>query len=686
MTESSSEALDLREIGAALRRGRLWIAAGALLGLLAGASALALLRPEYEGTATVLLRSQADGGQSMLSRLSGMMGGLPAGLGGGGSEVETEVKILTSRTVIGEVVDSLGLQAEVLEPAGTAPTALFAELRAGPEAAGAVYRFERTEGGYAVEGPGASGVAVPGEPYRVPGGVLVLRPDPLPAGFRVVLLDREEAVTRVEDALVTEVSGEYVEIAFRAADPPTASAVPNALVAEYLRRRKTTDRGVNQHRYEFLAAHTDSIAGQLALAEGALRRHQEVSGVLDPKLTGEVGVERAMQLRTELETAATESRALEGIIRKGASGSLSPRELAAYPTFLRNPAVNDMVSRLLELETERVILLEKRTERDPEVVALSDGIRHLESRLVELSRDYLSGLGRQEVELRRELAGYQAELDALPGHAEESLRRMREVKRLSETLIVLQTQLVQARLEAISEGGEVRQVDVAVPPREPAFPNPALTLLGGLLGGLFFGTVAAVGTGRRRARLAEPWEAELAAGAAAVPFDPRLPLSFPELGRARTVLVLPVGPAAEARAVGERLAATAGVQGREAVLADLTRAPSAPSAPASRLVAVGGEGYSVYHPAGDGGAAAPRHAALEELEERYARVVAVLPGIEDPAAVSVLAPERPVVVAARAGRVTREELREAVGICRRLGVEVAGVVLHPPAGRRGRGA
>lgn len=684
MMESSSEALDLREIGAALRRGRLWIVAGALLGVLAGASALALLRPEYEGTATVLLRSQADGGQSMLSRLSGMVGGLPTGLGSG-SEVETEVKILTSRTVVGEVVDSLGLQAEVVEPAGTAPTALFAEVRAGPEAVDAVYRFARAEGGYAVEGPGASGVAVPGEPYRVPGGVLVLDRGPLPEEFRVTLLDREEAVSRVADALVTTVSGEYVEIAFRAADPATASAVPNALVAEYLRRRKTTDRGVNQHRYEFLAAHTDSLAAQLARAEGALRTHQEVSGVLDPKLMGETGLERAMQLRSELETAGTEARALEGIIRKGSSGSLSPRELAAYPTFLRNPAVNDMVSRLLELETERVILLEKRTERDPEVVAISDGIEHLEARLVQLSRDYLSGLGRQEVELRRELAGYQADLDALPAHAEESLRRTREVKRLSETLIVLQTQLVQARLEAISEGGEVRQVDVAVPPRGPVFPHPVLTLLGGLLGGLFFGTVAAVGTGRRRGRIAEPWEAELATGVSAVAFDPRLPLSFPELGRARTVLVLPVGPAAEARAVGERLAATAGVQGREAVLADLTRAPAAPAAPAPRMVAVGGEGYSVYHPEEES-AAAPRHAALGVLEERYARVVAVLPGIEEPAAVSVLAPERPVVVAARAGRVTREELRDAVGVCRRMGVEVAGVVLHPAAGRRGRGA
>ncbi|HEV2148546.1 MAG TPA: Wzz/FepE/Etk N-terminal domain-containing protein, partial [Longimicrobiaceae bacterium] len=515
------DTLDLREIGAALRRGGAWIAGGALLGLLAGAATLVVLDREYEASATVLLRSQSGGGSSALalSRISGLLGGLPEG-GLGGSEVETEQQILTSRTVLGEVVDSLGLQVRVVDPSGTRSEALFASARVEPGAEGGRYRFERRSGGYAVEGPGAAGIASPGEPFRIPGGVLVLRPGSLPERFEVEVRDRYDAILAVEKELRAEVpGGEVVKLSFRAEDPVLAAAVPNAMVARYLQRRKTTDRGVNQHRYEFLAAHTDSIAGQLSAASSALRRHQEQSGVLDPELSGKTEMERAMAIQAELETAEVEARALRRIVERGTSGSFSPRELAAFPTFLSNPAINDVLSRLLKLETDRIELLERRTERDPEVVALSNGIEHLEGRLVSLSRDYLAGLGSKGTELRRELGGYQAALNALPGQVEESLRREMEVKRLSETLMALQTQLVEARLNAIGEGGDVRQVDAAVPPRKPAFPNPPLNLLGGLLGGIFFGMVAAVGAARVRQRVREPWEAELATGVRAVPFD-----------------------------------------------------------------------------------------------------------------------------------------------------------------------
>lgn len=690
MTDTSNDALDLREIGAALRRGWLWIAAGALFGLAVGAATVVLLRPEYKATATALLRSQADGGQSMLSRITGGLTAILPGGMGGGSEVETELKILTSRAVIGQVVDSLGLQADVLEPEGTAPAALFADVRAGPEAAGAVYRFSRAERGFRVEGPGASGTALPGVPYRVAGGELTLRHDGLPASFEVALLDREEAITRVQENVTPEATGEYVELAFRANDPATAAAVPNALLAEYLLRRQTTDRGVNQHRYEFLTEHTEQIRAQLARAEADLRGYQEASGVIDPELTGQTGLERAMQVRAELETASTEARAIRSIVEKGRSGQLSPRELAAYPTFLRNPGINDVLSRLFELETQRSLLLEKRTDRDPEVVALNEGIRHLETRLADLGRDYLSGLTRQEAELRRELSGYQAELDALPRHAEESLRRMREVKRLSETLIALQSQLVQARLGAISEGGEVRQVDTAVPPRRPVFPNPVLNLLGGLFGGLFFGVVAAVARTRVRQRIFEPWEVELAAGVPAVRFDRRYPLALPATVRARTVLLCPVGGLAEPLPVGERLANTATLQGRSAVVADLTQAGAV--IPPSRIpvgVVVGegaeGEDFSVYRAHENGGAASGPRAVLAELEQRFESVLAVLPGVASPAAIASFSPERPVVLVARAGRLTRAELQEAAEVCARLGSAVAAVVLQP-ASREGRGA
>src|SRR5690606_1028635 len=113
---------------------------------------------------------------------------------------------------------------------------------------------------------------------------------------------------------------------------------------------------------------------ELAAAEAALRTFQEGSGILHPELNGRIDVERAMELETEYETLGVEARTLREILDAGASGSLPVRALAAYPTFLRNAAINSLLERLLSAETERLQLIEAefRTERDPEVAALGE--------------------------------------------------------------------------------------------------------------------------------------------------------------------------------------------------------------------------------------------------------------------------------------------------------------------------
>src|SRR5581483_10313307 len=120
-------------------------------------------------------------------------------------------------------------------------------------------------------------------------------------------------------------------IAYRGDDSLTAAAVPNALVAIYLARRATTDRGVNQRNVEFLTAKADSAAAQLAAAERSLRQQQEQSGVIDPEVVGKIELERASQIRTNLTDLQLEDGAIKQLIARVSDGSIKPRELAAYP-------------------------------------------------------------------------------------------------------------------------------------------------------------------------------------------------------------------------------------------------------------------------------------------------------------------------------------------------------------------
>lgn len=697
-----NDTVDLREVGAALRHGIGWIVGGAVLGVLLALAVNLLAPPVYEATASILLRSSTEGVASRLAGGSSDEGGVS--LGGlvdvlsGGSGFDTEMEILTSQAVLGEVVDSLNLQARILEPRGRSAVSLFSAAHL-EGAESEVYHFAREGDGFRVSSGDDAMRAVSGVPFRIGGALLTLRRDDLPRAFEVEVIDREQAVQELEDQLQAEkAGGDIAELVFNAHDPATAAAVPNALIAEYLARRRTTDRGVNQFQYEFLAAHTDSIADALADAERRLRLYQEQSGILDPELSGETETEQAARLRARMEEVGVEARALEQTLGRGTP---SARALAASPTLLGNPAVNNVLARLVEAETRRTELLERRTARDPDVLVLDTTIQQLEGELITLSRAYLEGLSRQQAEIQQELSGYRASLDALPAQAEQTYRLQREVERLAATLTALKTQLVQTRLAAIGEVGQVRQIDVAVPPREPDFPKPVLNLAGGLLGGLFFGAVVAVGRGLLRQRIRYPWEVEMATGIPATSLESRTPLLFKGLDEVHGVLVIPLGPKARSALVASRLAETVALRGRSVVLADL-RHISAASEPVGKRAdllpatsgeidpsslhldtgSAGGNGYPVYRISENGNAGATPPAVLHALQKRFGLAVVALAGPDEPSTVALLDPNRTVVLVVRAGRVLRSEVEDAVELFARVGVQVAGIVLDEGNGTR----
>jgi uncharacterized protein involved in exopolysaccharide biosynthesis len=472
---AGADVLDLAELARAVRAGWRTICATAVLGVAAAAAVLLWAPPRYEGAATVLLRSAQDAGGSLLGRL-----GVPAELAPGAlgsaikSPMETELAILASQSVLGAVSDSLGLQVRVLEPAARAPWTLLEPRAYAGSFRKLRLRFVRdgAVGAYRVTGRDLDARIAPGQPLVTSVGTLALAAGALPAQFEVQLLDREDALIRLAERVhVDKAGGELARVGYAAPDSLSAAAVPNAVVATYLERRRTTDRGVNQHRAEFLAAQVDSVARQLADAEQALRGFQERSGVLDPELVGRIDLEGMSKVREQLLATQVESAALDQLLRQVAAGTRSARQLAAYPSFLRSGAVNELLAQLATLETERAALLERRTEADPEVIALGQRAADLERQLQPLGTAYAQSLARQRGELETQASRFERTLDALPASAQTFARREREVRRLAQTSLALQTQLLDARLAAIGEGGEVRQIDDALVPKRRAFPR-----------------------------------------------------------------------------------------------------------------------------------------------------------------------------------------------------------------------
>jgi hypothetical protein len=287
------------------------------------------------------------------------------------------------------------------------------------------------------------------------------------------------------------------------------------------------------------------------------------------------------------------------------------------------------------------------------VRVLTTSIADLERGLLPLARTYAGSLDRQTRQLAAEQGAVEARLAALPGQAESGLRLQRDVKRLSQVVLGLQAQMIDTRLAALGEGGQVRQVDVAAAPKRPLFPRAVHTLPGGLLLGLVGGAVWAIGRGAWSSRVRSTADAERASGVVAVALRPGAPLLL-GAADAGTVVVVGAGGGEPTRPVAEALAAEARARGRSAtvvggVAAARTARRSAPSSSARR----------------------PRTTRCTSTGRR-----STTPGVA-----AVLDRHRAVAVVAAEGVTTRGALAAAADTLGRLGVPVLGVVVAPRARR-----
>jgi len=64
------------------------------------------------------------------------------------------------------------------------------------------------------------------------------------------------------------------------------------------------------------------------------------------------------------------------------------------------------------------------------------------------------------------------------------------LRRLATVDVAMGAQVLESRLAAITEGGDVRVVDAAVAPRKVSFPRPVLTVAIAALAGLLVGVAS----------------------------------------------------------------------------------------------------------------------------------------------------------------------------------------------------
>lgn len=424
-----------------------------------------------------------------------------------GEQIQTEMAVLQRRPLAEEVVDSLGLNLVVSDPARIPREELFAELAVDRTAPARDYRLERDEGGFVLgraDEPDPLGRYEAGDVVVVDGARFRLLPaalDQESIDFAVVPF--HDAVRSFRETLnVTrpDRDADLVRLRFQSNDRALVRDIPNTLARYFIRQRQGVRKTEARSTVVFLGEQIGSLAGQLNQAEDELRRFRERENIVNLEAEGEVKVSRFAELRAQRDMLNTERQALADMLEQARSRAeevtdpLAPspfRDLIAFPTLFANFSVGELYRSLAEVENQRAQLLNLRRPEDPDVQVLTDRIQGLEAQLGNIAITYLEGLTQQVGGLDRTLGQFTRELGEVPAKEVQFARLLRQADVLDEIYTLLQTRLKEAEIAAAVEDPSVRVVEPAVVPLDPIKPSKPLSLVLALVLGLALGGGAA---------------------------------------------------------------------------------------------------------------------------------------------------------------------------------------------------
>lgn len=490
-----TDSFSVTRIILAFRRNRLLVLGIVIACLAAAALYTQFATPVYKSWATVRINDK-DAGNSLLS-------GLPLqGLGASG-KLPTEIEVMRSRRVAEIVAQKLHLNVGVLKPSGrsqllnvvNAPTDL---------PPGKLVLTRQATGNYSVRIDGKTQLSqVPKEvqpqiPFLVNGAQFVLdaRPGSAPSEIVIGIASFRRVVENLRRTLLVtrpNREAEIATVAYSSSDSVLSAAVPNLVLDEFMKYEAQANKGEASSTVEFLRQQVASYEGQLRGAEAALGAYRETEQVVNVAEESAAQVKRMADLQAERGQLLAERQSLASIIAKApASGGSAARDIAAFPSFITNRGMQDVLQSLLTLENQRSQLLLRRNPENADVVAVQNRIDDLNGQLISMAKAYLAGIDSKSAASDAALKSFGKQVETIPAKEIAFARLSRQQKLLQDISTLLQTRLKEAEIKEAVQPGDVRILDRALVPDRRSSPKLSINLLIGLLAGLFLGYFAAV--------------------------------------------------------------------------------------------------------------------------------------------------------------------------------------------------
>jgi polysaccharide biosynthesis transport protein len=412
----------------------------------------------------------------------------------------SQVQLLTSRALIGTVVDSEGLRLRPVQPEFS--SALLSQVRVEPAVVEDTFFLRFAKEDVTVRNGANEARVRYNTPYRTVGVSFAISSNPGIAEATLVLEPREKTIDLVIENLRVSPRNEtnIVDVSYTDVVPARAQRVVNRLVSTFQDVDVRQAQGQSRRRRVFLQEQLREINAQLASSEAALASFRSREQVFSSreKLQAQQAALLALDMRRgELDADRGMYASLLARLQDPSVGRKDDelRALIAAPDVSENAVVTQLYQQLAQYQTARDSLTTgewRSTANNPDVARLDQLIASSEQRLVSAVRGHIATVDARREALGTLRARSAAAVEALPRaeSAEESLRRQVESNRsLADRL---REEFQKARMAEAVEAGEVEIVDLASLPYRPVPRLPMLRLLLGVLIGLTMGGLSAL--------------------------------------------------------------------------------------------------------------------------------------------------------------------------------------------------
>jgi Mrp family chromosome partitioning ATPase/uncharacterized protein involved in exopolysaccharide biosynthesis len=485
---TAGDSISLGQIFGVLRRRYRLVLVLTLIGLAAGGYLAAKTPATYRALATLRLAGER---QSLTGEIENPGPALPRTT----DPLLSLAQLVRSYSVIGAVVDSLGLQLTSLTP--EFGTARLEKVWVNPEAKNDTIQVTFYQNGVKARLPNREARARYGQVLDLGIVRFVVSSVPDVASATLYIAPREVASDQLLRNLVVAPRAEtdVIDVSYTSGNARRAQHVVNTTVTTFKQLSILNAKEKSSRRRQFLESQLKQTDSMLARAQAELasfRSRQQLANTQDALNAQQNSMIALDTRRTELEADRTTFASLMDQLKKGGSAGESEalRALASSPALAENPTVSNYYRQLENYQFRLDSMTTgpwRAAPTNPDLVQLNSLIASTKAQLRQAVASHVSTLDARIAALKNLHARTGSSLGLLPAMAEEEARLTGRVQTLTSTSDDVRREYQKARMAEEVEAGDVDIVDLAGTPYAPILATASLKLALGLLLGFLLG-------------------------------------------------------------------------------------------------------------------------------------------------------------------------------------------------------